>query len=320
MTRNSERSITMKYILKFQTALITFFIYILSYSLVHAAEPKTIPLWPDGPPDHAVVHGKAEAVVNRQSDRNELGLNRAISFVSNPTMIAYPAPREKATGVAVIIFPGGGYRHLAIDKEGHDIARRLNKMGLSAFVVKYRTLPETVQGSGMDMPDKIMQAILSDGQRAIRLVRSRAGEWGIDAHKIGVMGFSAGGHLAASTATIYNSGNPNAKDPAAKASSRPDFACLIYPAMPRGIENKVTADTPPVFMVETDDDKTTHAEGDILLYTALRKAKIPAELHIFVHGGHGFGLGVRGGSVTRWPELFEEWLQEMRIIIFRTRG
>jgi len=284
-------------------------------SLAHAQAPTTFPLWPAGLPDQAIVHAKAESVVNRQSDQNKFGLNRAISNVGNPTMTVYPAPEEKATGVAVIIFPGGGYRHLAIDKEGHDIARRLNKMGLSAFVVKYRTLPETVQGSSMDMPKEMMHAILSDGRQAIRIVRSRAGEWGIDAHKIGVMGFSAGGHLAASIATNYNAGNPNAQDAAARTGSRPDFACLLYPVMPRDIESRVSSETPPIFMVETDDDKTTHAEGDIRLYTALRQANVPAELHIFVHGGHGFGLGVHGGGVTIWPELFEDWLRETGVFI-----
>ncbi len=275
-----------------------------------AAEPITIPLWPDGVPGAKGIGSEETYSEGR------------ISHVHEPTIAVHLPPEDKSTGTAVVIAPGGGYGILAIDKEGHDVARWLNSLGVAGIVLKYR------------LGDYGHPAPLQDAQRALSTVRSRAAEWNIDPRRIGIMGFSAGGHLASTAGTHFHSGDSGAENPIDWAGNRPDFMILIYPviSMQEGLthqgsrknlmgedpdkqlveylsnELQVTPETPPTFLVHADDDKAVLAENSVSFYLALRKAGVPAEMHIYEEGGHGFGLGVRGGSVTSWPGRCADWL------------
>lgn len=257
-------------------------------------------LWPEGAPGWQEVPDQ-ESTTNREIEQNELGLNRAIARVSRPSITVYLPPPEQATGVAVVVLPGGGFQHLAIDKEGYDVARWLRSLGAAAIVVKYRTM--------IDDRGEAIAAALQDTQRAIRVVRSRAQGWRVDPDKVGVLGFSAGGHLVAEAATQWDAGQPDALDRVERASCRPDFLVLLYPGIPKGVEDRVTAETGPAFIVQAGDDFLDPLEHGLRFYTALRQARVPAEMHLFAQGGHGFGLGVRGGGVASWPERFAAWLE-----------
>lgn len=228
-----------------------------------------------------------------------------------------------SAGTAVIVCPGGGYQHLAMDKEGYQVAQWLNTLGVSAFVLQYRL------GPPYRYPNELL-----DAQRAIRLVRSRAGQYGLLPDRIGIMGFSAGGHLASSAGTHFDAGNPSATDPIDRAGSRPDFLVLCYPVIsftnyvhrgsmtallgenpdPRLIEDlsnelRVTAQTPPTFLFHTDADKTVPVENSVNFYLALRKAGVPAELHVYEHGGHGVGLAQSDPVLSSWPGRLADWLR-----------
>jgi endo-1,4-beta-xylanase len=227
-------------------------------------------------------------------------VDRSVAKVHQPTLTAYLPLAEKNTGVGMIIAPGGGYRHLAIDKEGHDIAKWLNTLGVAAFVLKYR-LPRT-EGHNYSI-----ETALADAKRAVRLVRSRAAEWSLDAKRIGMMGFSAGGDLAARAGMSFDKGLAGASDPVERQTSRPDFLVLGYPLIPD--ELAVSAETPAAFLVHADDDRLT-AEHSVRFYLALKKAGVSAELHVYSQGGHGFGILNRDLPVSAWPLRFEQWLKQ----------
>lgn len=249
-----------------------------------------------------------------------------------PTLTIYLPPKEKATGAAVVICPGGGYGFLAMDHEGHQIAQWLNSLGVAGFIVKYR---HRNSGAGYGHP-----VPLQDAQRAIRMVRSRAKEWNIDPNRIGVLGFSAGGHLASTTGTHFDKGRGDADDLVERVSCRPDFMILIYPVisltewyahsgsqrnllgdnpdkeMLESLSNdkQVTTQTPPTFLVHADDDNGVPAENSIYFYLALRKAKVPAEMHIYQKGGHGFGLGKKDSAASGWPTCCANWMKERGLL------
>jgi acetyl esterase/lipase len=288
---------------------VMFIILIFTATAATAGEPLKSHLWPEGPPDRAIIHLEEEIITNRPTEQNEFGRNRSIDRVSVPDLTVYPAAEGTTSGAAVVIFPGGGFTHLAIDKEGHDVARWLNSLGITGIVVKYRTLTDE-PSSRVEQ----MKAIVSDCKRAVRLVRFNAEKWGIDPSRIGVMGFSAGGYLAATVAAGYGLGSGGVDDPVSRGSCRPDFAGLIYPALPPDFESTVTKGAPPMFMVNACDDTTTPAENCLLMFQALRNVAVRAEMHLFDNGGHGFGLGVRGGAVAGWSELFAQWLTEIGIL------
>jgi acetyl esterase/lipase len=244
-----------------------------------------------------------------------------------PTLTIYLPAKEKATGAAVVICPGGGYGHLAMDHEGHQIAKWLNSFGVAGFILQYR---HSKSGAGYGHP-----APLQDAQRAVRMVRSRAKEWNVDPGRIGILGFSAGGHLASSAGTHFQNRYSDIKDSIDQVSCRPDFMILIYPVISftewcthkgsmRNLlgnnpekelvenlsnEKQVTPDTPPTFLVHGNDDKGVPPENSILFYLALRKAKVPAEMHIYENGKHGFGLGKEYGAVSSWPVRCEDWMR-----------
>ncbi len=275
---------------------------------VPAVEPEPAPvlLWPDEAPG---------AVGKEDADR--------------PRIWPYLPAGAKTPTSAIVVCPGGGYGGLAFNIEGHPVARRLNAMGIAAFVLQYRLGPRYHH-----------PAPITDAHRAIRLVRARAKEWNLDPAKVGIMGFSAGGHLTSTAATIFDDGDPKSADPIEREGCRPDFAVPVYPVVsmvescvhagsranllgkdydPKlaealSLERRVTARTPPVFLIHGADDTGVPPENSLLLYEALRKAKIPVELHLFAHGKHGFGLGTRFGEnppgpVAMWPELLEAWLR-----------
>jgi endo-1,4-beta-xylanase len=201
----------------------------------------------------------------------------------------------------VIIAPGGGHRELWIDHEGYAVAEWLSDHGIAGFVLKYRLARETGSTYSVEGTE------LGDMQRAIRLVRSRAAEWGLDPSRIGVMGFSAGGELAALAATKSSDGNPAASDPIDRLSAVPRFQALIYPAIPQDLA--LTPKTPPAFLACGQDDRQDIAEGLPELYLSMKKLGIPAELHVFAHVGHGFGIRAsNAANVSSWPDLFYRWL------------
>jgi acetyl esterase/lipase len=232
--------------------------------------------------------------------------SRLLYNVSRPTITVFRPAKDKDTGAAVIVAPGGGYNLLAIDHEGEEVAAWLNSTGVTGIVLKYR-VPRRA-----DHP----KAPLQDAQRAISLVRSKAKEWGIDPKRIGMLGFSAGGHLTAAAATNFDQRAYEPFDEADKISCRPDFTVLIYPGgvVAKGKEElapeiRVTGNTPPAFLVHCGDDKVS-AENSVAFYLALKKAGVPAELHIYAVGGHGFGLNrTKYTPAAEWPKRCEEWMR-----------
>jgi acetyl esterase/lipase len=272
-----------------------------------AEVPKVELLWPKGAPG---------AKGDKPADK--------------PTLTIYLPAAEKANGTAVVICPGGGYGGLAVDHEGHQIARWLNSLGVAGFITEYRH-----RGRGYGHP-----APLDDAQRAIRTVRARAAQWKIDPAKIGIIGFSAGGHLASTAGTHFDAGDPQAEDPIQRAGSRPDFMILCYaviafdePFTHRGSqenllgknadpklvrcfsnEKQVTARTPPTFLFHTDEDKAVPPENSVMFYLALRRAEVPGELHVFQRGQHGIGLGEKVPGSSAWHRLCEAWMRNRGLL------
>jgi acetyl esterase/lipase len=229
-------------------------------------------------------------------------IDRSITNVSQPTVTVYLPAKEKATGAGIVICPGGGYQHLAIDKEGHDIARWLTTIGIAGVVLKYR-LPGGMPGQSLREIPQVAAKIrvaLEDAGTAMRLTRENAAKWNLKPNAIGIMGFSAGGHLGAMMGMV------------APADSRPDFLVLGYPAIPPVLD--VTSSTPPTFLVAADDDTTVNAADNAgRFFAALKAAKVPAELHIYSSGGHGFGIIPSGKTSAAWPGALVAWLKEAHL-------
>ncbi len=244
--------------------------------------------------------------------------------LDRPTITPYLPSPEAATGAAVVIFPGGGYGHLAVDHEGEQVARWLNSLGVAGFVVRYRLGPKYKHPT-----------MLQDAQRAVRRVRQGASEWGVDPGRIGVIGFSAGGHLVSSIGTHYNAELEGVGDAVDAVSARPDFMMLIYPVVTMQLdhthrgsrtnllgeeppaalvwemssEQQVTPETPPSFLIHTTDDAAVPVENSLGFYTALRRAGVPVEMHIFQTGRHGFGLAPDDPVLATWPAMAERWME-----------
>jgi acetyl esterase/lipase len=277
-------------------------------------EPFELDLWPDGP-TYTFRPGGEETWSDDFVMPREGAVNRVVQYVNVPTLKVFPAPDELATGAAAIVAPGGAMRLLAIDKEGYDVAAWLNTIGVTAVVLKYRVRPDPDQGPGSPMSPAVWGAILSDGQRAVRTVRARAAEWGIDPQRIGMFGFSAGGRLTASTTLSSDAGDPEAADPVERVSSRPDFIGLMYGAF-RLWPEQIPESLPPLFMMEANDDGL-FGDPDATWIKVARtwsQAGAPFEVHHYAQGGHGFGLGVYGGAVAGWPAAFAAWLKDMGML------
>jgi acetyl esterase/lipase len=258
-------------------------------------------LWPNGAPGS---EGNTSPEVLQGPD-NVKNFAR-ISNVNNPSILVFLPPKEKATGVGVVVAPGGGHQFLVIEKEGYEIASWLNEHGIAAFVLKYRLARSpgskyTVQGNA-----------LPDANRAMRLVRSRAEEWRVDPQRIGFMGFSAGGEVAALAETHFDTGNPAAADPIEHQSSRPDFAVVVYPGFAPG-SITVPKDPPPTFLVCADDDRS-HVTATVELYSAIEKQGGSSEMHIYAHGGHGFALRDVHAPVSSWNQRLLEWMDDVKIV------
>lgn len=293
---------------------------VLSISLMGYAQPKEIALWPAVAP-YSEGLALTEAVQNRGTDA---WIDRAITKISAPSIMMFPP--AKPNGFAVLICPGGAYARVVVDKEGYDVARWFNSFGVTAFVLKYRLPAE-----GHAQPSLVP---LSDAQRALRTIRKNAAEWKINPDRIGVMGFSAGGHLAASLGTLYEKKAYARVDDVDDLSARPDFMILMYPVISLeddithvdsrkvligetptaelkkelSLEQQVTANTPKAFIALADDDSGVNPENSIRFYQALKKAKVPCELHIFREGGHGFGLAKALWPTNQWTTLCQNWL------------
>jgi acetyl esterase/lipase len=272
--------------------------------------PQTLFLWPGGEP-------------RVSSDQD----------TTRPTLQVFPAPAGKATGTGVVICPGGGYVRLAVNHEGLKAVEWLNALGISAFLLRYRV--GSADGSVNRYPVPFL-----DAARAVRTVRARAAEWNIDPGRIGIMGFSAGGHLASTVGTHFDPGNPAADDPVERAGSRPDFMILVYPVIsfsteyrhggsrtallggnadPELVESlsnetRVTAMTPPTFLVHTDEDRSVPAENSVLFYLALRRARVPSELHIYRQGRHGFGMTSTDPVLASWKDRCSDWMKGMGLL------
>jgi endo-1,4-beta-xylanase len=273
---------------------------LLAVSLPAAAAegPPKLPLWAKGAPG-ALANGGAEKV--RVTDAGE----HVVSNVHEPSLTVY-LPKSKGPHAGVVVAPGGGYRELWSDHEGHAVAKALNERGIAAFVLFYR-LPGQ-EGSTY----KREVEPLADIQRAIRTVRARAAEWSVDPKKVGVLGFSAGGNLVMQAATKFDAGDPAALDPIDRLSSRPDFAAPIYTG---GTDWKIDGGTPPMFIVCGGDDRPPVVAGMAQIYLELRAAQVPAELHLYDGVGHGFGLrATNKGPVTNWLNQFVDWLRVRNIL------
>jgi acetyl esterase/lipase len=281
---------------------------------VRASEPMT--LWPNGAPGE-----KGDIGEERDMTKPGEGLVAGkpvirLGNVSVPTITLYRPPEGKDTGAAVVVCPGGGYSILAMDLEGTEVCQWLNSNGVTAALLKYRVPAR----KGLER----FTAPLQDAQRAIGLVRFHAAEWHIDPKRIGILGFSAGGHLSAMASTHFDKRTYEPVDDADQASCRPDFVILIYPAYlvhehgpELAPELTVTSNTPPTFMVQTEDDPV-QVENCLFYYLALKKAGVPAEMHLFADGGHGYGLRESDKAVISWPKRAEEWMRGMGVLEKKT--
>ena len=283
-----------------------------SYGWPPAPQRLTLPIWP------GVASGaKAKPLpeTNTTTAKDALVAGRPVIRLGNvsvPTITIYE-PKKGNTGAAVVVFPGGGYQILAIDLEGTEVCKWLNSIGVNCILLKYR-----VPDSG---PYPRSAAALQDAQRAIGLVRLHATEWGIDPNRVGVLGFSAGGHLAAALGNHFEQRLYGLVDAADNLSCRPNFSVLVYPAYLALAEQNFTLNpevlpitqTQPTFIVQTEDDPV-HVENAVVYFLALKNSKVAAELHVYAQGGHGYGLRRTALPVTAWPQALETWLHTIKVL------
>jgi acetyl esterase/lipase len=311
--------------INFLLALVSLaFAFASSAIIAHAQTPSAwqpssghtqIPIWPKGAPGASNASPNPAAEADTTTSKDNLIAGKPLirlGNVLNPTITLYQ-PTGKSTGAAIVVFPGGGYHILAMDLEGTEVCDWLTSSGIACILLKYR-----VPDSG---PYPKSSAALQDAQRAVGLVRSHAAEWHIDPNRIGVLGFSAGAHLAAALSTHFDQRLYPAADAADSASCRPDFAVIVYPGylaiaeqnMAPNAEIHPTEKTPPSIIIQAEDD-TVHVENATVYFLALKNAKVPAELHIYAEGGHGYGLRTTNLPVTHWPKLVETWLHTIKVL------
>jgi acetyl esterase/lipase len=256
------------------------------------SQPEVIHLWPNGAPGF-----------ESRRDIPEQAQSYWVRNINNPSLTVFLPPKEKSTGAAIIVVPGGGHRELVFNAEGRDPAIFLSKLGIAAFALKYRLGRES--GSPYTVDDARQDTV-----RAMRLVRSRAAEWNIDPNRVGILGFSAGGELVSMIAYTHDKPDPSTPDPIDRQSARPDFQLLIYPG-PLGIPDVVPPDAPPAFVLAANDDRGP-SNTLLTLVERYRQANIPIEFHLFAHGSHAFSMGDRSKLVTihSWPDRMADWLQD----------
>lgn len=272
----------------------------LSASLLHAADPQVVYLWPQGAPGS---EGKVGDETMRITPQGE----HVVATIHKPSITVYLPPKDQATGAGVVIAPGGGHSELWMDHEGYNLAKWLAEHGVAGFVLKYRLARQkestyTIEGTS-----------LQDTQRAIKLVKSRASEFNVDPERIGVMGFSAGGELAALAGTHVDEAKAGAADPVDRLSSKVGFFALIYPAIPKDMP--LSKDMPPSFLACGENDRQNISQGLPELYLAMKKAGAQAELHVYTKVGHGFGVRpTTKGPVGQWPQRFLDWLDSRTLL------
>ncbi|HUH55417.1 MAG TPA: alpha/beta hydrolase [Rhodanobacter sp.] len=278
-----------------------------------------IPIWPGATPDLQPVPGPETATVSQKLLAGKPAT--AVTNVTRPTLTVY-APAGKNTGAAVIVIPGGGFQILAIDLEGTETCDWLTSRGITCVLLKYRvpSLPYDWKCDCRPHNFALSVSSLQDVQRTVRLVRFHAAQWHVDPHKVGVLGYSAGGFLVAEISTNFDRQLYAPVDAADRVSARPDFAMPIYPGhLTRG-DGKlnpnipVSATTPPTFLLQAEDDYVDGVDQALVYYTALAKAHVPAELHLYAHGGHAFGLRATSSPITHWPALADTWLRTIGMI------
>ena len=281
---------------------------------------QQIPLWPGTPPDAGPLPGPEKI---RAGNGHLIGGKPVVSItnVDRPTMTVY-SPNGKNTGAAVLVIPGGGFEILAMDLEGTDVCDWLVPKGITCVLLKYRVPSHPYDWRTKSRPHNLEVPVqsLQDTQRAMRLVRFHAAEWHIDPHKLGVLGFSAGGYLVAQISTNFAKPLYPPADDADKQSSRPDFAVAVYPGHLATEDNQlnpnvpVSKETPPTFIVQAEDDDVDGVEQALVYFRALSDAEVPVEMHLYAKGGHAFGLRPTRLPITHWPNLVEEWLRTIRVI------
>jgi acetyl esterase/lipase len=274
---------------------------ILACVISGAERGEEIRLWPNGAPG-----SEKETAPEVFASSDNPKLPKQFTVVHYPSVYAFLPPKEKANGMAVVIAPGGGHSQLVIAKEGWDIAEWMNNQGIAAFVLKYRL------AKAKDSHYTVERDALADTTRAMRLVRSRAREFGVDPARIGFIGFSAGGYLAALIETRFDAGNDSSPDPIERASSRPDFDIIVYPGYPAG-SITVPKNAPPAFLACADNDPS-HVVTTVNLYLDLQKQGISSEMHIYASGGHGFGIKPSALPVSSWPDRLKEWMVERKFL------
>lgn len=275
------------------------------------------PIWPGAAPDPQPVPGPETVTISKDGAGEVIG----VTNVTRPTMTLY-APRGKSTGAAVVVIPGGGFEMLAIDLEGTEVCDWLTSRGISCVLLKYRVPSAPYEFQCNCRPHNLSTPVpsLQDLQRTMRLVRFHAAQWHIDVHRIGVLGFSAGGYLAAEISTRFDDRLYPPVDAADEESSRPDFAMPIYPGHLVTAAGKlnpnvpVSSRTPPTFLVQAEDDYVDGVKQSLVYYAALSKARVPAEMHLYAQGGHAFGLRPAKFPITNWPRQAEAWLRAIGIV------
>lgn len=279
-----------------------------------AAEPRVVDVWPGKTPGDVGIKGEESSRIYQSPLLG--GPTKLITNVTRPTLTIYSPAQAQNTGTAMLICPGGGYHNLFWELEGEEVAAWLNSQGMTGIILKYRCprRPGDVVGEPPLGP-------LLDAQRAVSLVRSRAKEWGIDPHRIGMVGFSAGGHLSLATATNFDKRTYEPIDDIDKVSCRPDFAVLCYSGYLKAKEKdelapglRVPADTPPIFLAHTTDDSISNAEHSVFMYLALKRAGIPVEMHLYATGEHDFGVRQNGKLPETWTNLCVRWLKSRELL------
>lgn len=287
--------------------------YLLSGSLM-AAEPIVVDLWPEKAPGDVGIEGQENTRIYQSPILGEP--TRLITNVSRPSLTIYSPAKEKNTGTAMLICPGGGYHDLFWQLEGEEVAAWLNSLGMTGIILKYR-----VPRRPGDTPGQPPLGPLLDAQRAVRVVRSRAGELGVDPARIGMVGFSAGGHLALATATSFERRTYEPIDALDQLSCRPDFAVLCYSGylkaddkdeIPPGIQ--IPRDAPPIFLAHSSDDGISSPENSVIMYLALQRAKVSAELHLYATGDHDFGVRQNEKLPSSWTRLCVRWLVSRELL------
>jgi acetyl esterase/lipase len=291
----------------------------LAGSVTAADKPLLVELWPGKVPDESGTLVPEKVVPSPKLDRKQVEVTestRMITNVSKPTLTIYQPTKEKNTGTAMLICPGGGYWNLYWQLEGEEVAAWLNSVGVTGIILKYRVprRPDEPKGEPARRP-------LQDAQRAVRLVRSKAREWGIDPKRIGMIGFSAGGHLAIATATNFGKQAYEPIDDIDKLSCRPDFAILAYPGYLKTRDRdelapglRIPAGTPPVFLAHGGDDLISSPEHSVILYLALKRAGIPAELHVYAGTAHDFGVRPSDRPCSTWTQACIRWLRHQGLL------